>query len=84
MKTPKWTRADAKRAEKMGWKLRLGLEEPYIQRHGDRFKSDDEAINAVINQVMVASARLGAWVEDVELDAKTNTCIKALFLCAKG
>lgn len=83
MKTPRWTKADAKRAEKMGWGLREQSFETgeadthWIERLGDRFKSDDEAIEEVI-----------AIVEH-EMHCLENrliqiTCRKALHLCAKG
>lgn len=89
MKTPVWTKSDAKRSEKMGWKL--GYQEAWcasrgintgdkfhrILRHGDRFKSDDEAIEWVVDSVSrgcMGSCGIAEW----------DTCRKALFLCAKG
>ena len=80
MKTQKWTKADAKRAAKMGWRMDYvifmnGLfERRFIVAEGDRFKSDDEAIDWVVRNY-----RHGPACND-----NTRTCFKALFLCAKG
>jgi hypothetical protein len=79
MKTPKWTRADAKRAEKMGWVLNdatLGM--VHISKHGDRFKSDDEAIEFVMRgyQESLCSKPLSI--------AEWDVCRKAIRLCMKG
>jgi hypothetical protein len=79
MKTPKWTKADARRAEKMGWRLFTDAwrETIWIERHGDRFKSNDEAIEQVCNW-----HRLGP---SVTLDEdEFDTIDKAARLCMKG
>lgn len=86
MKTPKWTKADDKRAEKMGWILchrgtrvpwaKIPVQPMTIHALGDRFKSDDEAI-AWVNEKKMSEA-------DKTLSMDGFTCRKALHLCAKG
>lgn len=80
MKTPIWNKADAKRASKMGWRLQqVAPHYPArIALWGERFKSDDEAIEWVIEVVESLPLEL------FENDQLYKTCRKALFLCAKG
>lgn len=66
----KWTVADAKRAEKMGWRLTIYS----IVRHGDRFKSDAKAVEWVVGNIQFFG--IGS------LDQ--NTCLKAVMLCCGG
>jgi hypothetical protein len=81
MKTPKWTKADAKRAEKMGWVLNDATPcMVHVSKHGDRFKSNDEAIAWVVSTVE-CNAIMAVDSEDLK---GIKTCRKALFLCAKG
>ena len=53
----------------------------WISRKGDRFKSDDEAIEWVITMMMASDYGHGELVERPE---DIGTCRKALFVCAKG
>lgn len=72
MKTPKWSKADAKRAAKMGWELDT-IANPIICKLGDRFKSNDEAIDWVVDRI--------SW-DTRSLNHKT--CRTAVRLCLKG
>lgn len=84
----KWNKADSVGAARMGWRLvrtpgfQCGPDLARIERHGDRFKSDDEAIEWVMHCFATASdwtvSDRSAW------DENQQTCRKALFLCARG
>ncbi len=98
MKTPKWTKADSKRAEKMGWQLKEVRYEcancgPYntasIERlspYGtSKHKGRFKSDDEAIEWVvaMVISGYFGSG--EIAFKAKAlKTCRKALLLCAKG
>lgn len=79
----KWTNADAKRAEKMGWQL-------VEHTHGcligawmpSPFKTDYEAVEWVVNAMVGNDWILGPSLKLNESD--WVTCKKALLLCAGG
>lgn len=93
MKTPIWNKADAKRAEKMGWKLmqpnscitknRVPIK-TFIMRADTRFKSDDEAIEWVLlafEEPFIHFKGSGGFPKPWH--PFHDTIRKALFLCAK-
>jgi len=76
-KTPSttWTKADAKRAEKMGWLLWPTGTTGQIcaSRPGGVFKADDEAARWVVDD-----ARWNGVLADMK------TCRKAVIICCGG
>ena len=85
MKTLTWTAADAKRAEKMGWRLDTGLivnktGGHYINNYtlhaiyNGPFNSDDEAIEFVYREA-------DSGYDGGNVCEEMKTCRKAILLC---
>lgn len=72
----KWTKSDAKRAEKMGWLLWPTSDHGRICKLGDRFKTDAEAARWVL--INADTGRKGDTCWDV------LTCRRAVLICCGG
>jgi hypothetical protein len=89
MSQPKWSKADAKRAERMGWHFwadyGVHRRATWITRHGTTFRTDAEAVEWVVRMAETGIRLDGlASITYGDLVAKKKTCRKAIILCCTG